>query len=164
MEKAWENSRHVRILPRVSPRNDVWGMSTEIPFLWCISIQIWVELLIGRPISTTTQIWVATFHQNGISTVVPQMPFCWETSNNIAKRILPRVSPRNDVWGMSTEIPFLWCISIQIWVELLIGRPISTTTQIWVATCHQNGISTVVPQTPFYWETSNSIAKRRLFS
>jgi len=66
---------------------------------------------------------------------------------------------------MSTEIPFLSCITIQIWVELLIGQPISTTTQIWVATCHQNGISTVVSQAAILrGKPVSSIAKSWLFS
>ena len=30
-EVAWEKSRHFATLPMVSPRNDVWGPSAEIP-------------------------------------------------------------------------------------------------------------------------------------
>ena len=38
------------------------------------------------------------------------------------------------------------------------------TTQIWVVTCHQYGISAIVSQTSFGGETSGSVAKCRLFS
>ena len=44
---AWVNSRHfVTPLP-VSPRNDVWETSAEIPYWWRVTTQIWVVLLIG---------------------------------------------------------------------------------------------------------------------
>ena len=38
------------------------------------------------------------------------------------------------------------------------------TTQIWVVTCHQYGISALVSQPSFSGETSGSVAKCRLFS
>ena len=44
---AWENSRHLGMLPLVSPPNDVWETSTEIPYWWCFTTQIWVVLLIS---------------------------------------------------------------------------------------------------------------------
>ena len=44
------------------------------------------------------------------------------------------------------------------------ARPIRSTTQIWVVTCHQYGISALVSQTSFGVETSVSVAKCRLFS
>ena len=43
-------------------------------------------------------------------------------------------------------------------------QPISTTTQIWVVTRHQYGISALVSKTSFGWETSGSVARCRLFS
>ena len=45
---AWENSRHLATLPVVSPPNDVWETSAEIPYWWRVITQIWVVLLIGR--------------------------------------------------------------------------------------------------------------------
>ena len=39
-----------------------------------------------------------------------------------------------------------------------------STTQIWVVTHHQYGISALLCQTSFGWETSGSVAKCRLFS
>ena len=65
---------------------------------------------------------------------------------------LPLVSPPNDVWEMSKEIPYWWRITTQIWVVLLTGwinhvaRPIRSTTQIWVVMCHLYGISVLVSQ------------------
>ena len=47
---AWENSRHLATLPLVSPPNDVWETSAEIPYWWCVTTQIWVVLLIGRAV------------------------------------------------------------------------------------------------------------------
>ena len=44
------------------------------------------------------------------------------------------------------------------------ARPIRSTTQIWVMTRHQYGISALVSQTSFGGETSDSVAKCRLFS
>ena len=44
---AWENIRHFATPPLVSPRNDVWETSAEIPYWWRVTIQIWVVLLIG---------------------------------------------------------------------------------------------------------------------
>ena len=48
-EVAWENSRHLATPPLVSPPNDVWETSAEIPYGWHVTTQIWVlALLIGR--------------------------------------------------------------------------------------------------------------------
>ena len=44
------------------------------------------------------------------------------------------------------------------------ARPIRSTTQIWVVTCRQYGISALVSQTSLGGETSGSVAKYRLFS
>ena len=44
------------------------------------------------------------------------------------------------------------------------ARPIRSTTQIWVVTRHQYGISALVSQTSFGGENSGSVAKCRLFS
>ena len=55
---AWENSWHLATLPLVSPPNDIWETSAEIPY-WCrVTTQIWVVLLIG---CTAWEIW---FHQS----------------------------------------------------------------------------------------------------
>ena len=44
------------------------------------------------------------------------------------------------------------------------ARPITSTTQIWVVTRHQYGISALVSQTSFGGKTSGSVTKCRLFS
>ena len=44
------------------------------------------------------------------------------------------------------------------------ARPIRSTTQIWVVTRHQYGISAFVSQTSFGGETSGNVVKCRLFS
>ena len=44
---AWENSRHLATLPLVSPPNDVWETSAEIPYWWRVTSQICAVLLIG---------------------------------------------------------------------------------------------------------------------
>ena len=44
------------------------------------------------------------------------------------------------------------------------ARPVRSTTQIWVVTRHQNGISVLVSQTSFHGETSGGVAKWWLFS
>ena len=45
---AWENSQHLAMLLLVSPPNDVWETSAEIPYWWRDTTQIWVVLLIGK--------------------------------------------------------------------------------------------------------------------
>ena len=43
------------------------------------------------------------------------------------------------------------------------AQPIRSTTLIWTVTHHQYGISTIVSQTSFREETSDGLAKCRLF-
>ena len=44
------------------------------------------------------------------------------------------------------------------------ARPIRSSTQIWVVTRHQHGISAFFSQMSFRGETSGGVAKCRLFS
>ena len=44
------------------------------------------------------------------------------------------------------------------------ARPIRSTTQVWIVTRHQYGISALVSQTSVGGETSGRVAKCRLFS
>ena len=44
--RFWENSRHLTTPPLVSPRNDIWETSSEIPYWWRVATQIWVVPLI----------------------------------------------------------------------------------------------------------------------
>ena len=50
------------------------------------------------------------------------------------------------------------------WLVRNLIHPIRSTTQIWVVTRHQYGISALVSQTSFRGETSDCVAKRQLFS
>ena len=56
--------------------------------------------------------------------------------------------------------------SISDWLNQIshVAQPIRSTTQIWVLMRHQCGISALVSQTSLGRETSDSIAKCRLFS
>ena len=63
-----------------SPGNGVWGSSVEFPYWWRVTTQIWVVFVIRwSELSTTqkhhwstTQIWVVTRHQYGISALLPR--------------------------------------------------------------------------------------------
>ena len=45
---ARENSRHLATLPLVSPPNDVWETSAEIPYWWRVTTQIWLVVPGGK--------------------------------------------------------------------------------------------------------------------
>ena len=80
---TWENSQHFEMPPLFSLENNIWGMSTEIPFWWHVTTQIWLVLghatslfqsnclkqssHITRPIGSSAQIWVVTHLHFGIS-------------------------------------------------------------------------------------------------
>ena len=90
---AWENSQHLVMLPLVSPPNDVRETRAEIPYWWCItnphlgSASDWLNQIshVARTIRSTTQIWVVTCHQYGISALISQASFGGETSGSITK-------------------------------------------------------------------------------
>ena len=86
----------------------------------------------------------------------------------------PVVSGRNDVWETSAEILHWWRVTYPdvgspfdrpcvCRVGNLL-QPISSTTQIWVVTRPQCGISALVCQTSFRGETTVGVTKCRLFS
>ena len=88
---VWENSWHLATLPLVSPRNDIWEKSAEIPYWWRVTTQIWVESKFwlvesNFPRSTTNQKHYpdvgsnVTCHQYGISELFSQTSFGGETS------------------------------------------------------------------------------------
>ena len=56
--------------------------------------------------------------------------------------------------------------SVSYWLSQISHavRESRSTTQIWVVTRHQYGISALLCQTSFGWETSGSVAICRLFS
>ena len=65
---------------------------------------------------------------------------------------------------MTCHYPDLGSASYCLKQISLAARPIRSTTQIWVVTRHQYGISALVPQTSFRRETSGGVTKCRLFS
>ena len=90
---ARENSRHFAPTPLVFPRNDVWATAARIPYWWRVISQICVVLLIGRVVgeigfNTTNQTHFLDLgserYLHGISTVVAQTSFRWETSGEVA--------------------------------------------------------------------------------
>ena len=107
---VWENSRHLATLPLVSPENDVWKTSAEIPYRRRVtthaeldSASDWLNQISHAtwPIRSTTQFWVVTRHQYGISALVFQTSFGGETSGSVAKcRLLSQAS------GASPYRPF----------------------------------------------------------
>ena len=85
---GWYQSLHFVTLTLVSPQNDIWGTSTEIPYgcMMCHYPYLggaskWLKeiSLTAWPIRNTTQIWY------GISLLAPQTSFCGETSGGITK-------------------------------------------------------------------------------
>ena len=64
-------------------------------------------------------------------------------------------------------------VATQIWIlsgsdclfqENKLCQPIRSTSQIMVVTCHEYGVSVLVPQTSLRQEASGGIAKCQLFS
>ena len=79
---ARENSQHFATPLLVSPRNDVWETSAEIPHWWPDTTGIgWTtrETCFNQS-ENTTQIWVVTRHQYGIPALVPQTSIRGQTS------------------------------------------------------------------------------------
>ena len=80
---AWENCRYFVKPPLVSPRNNV---VCHYPNLGSASATMKKIPFAVRPIRSTTQIWVVTRHQYGISSPVPpQTSFRGETSGGVVK-------------------------------------------------------------------------------
>ena len=77
----WENSRHSTTPTLVSPRNNVWETSGEIPYRW--RTRHYPDL-IGWKFASTSHIWVMTRHQYGISALVSETSFHGETSGDDA--------------------------------------------------------------------------------
>ena len=84
---AWENSQRFKTPPLLFPRNDVWETSAKIPYWWRDTTQIgWAtrETCFNQS-ENTTQIWVVTRHQYGITALVPQTSFPVQTRGGVAK-------------------------------------------------------------------------------
>ena len=168
--KPQNYSHHFLIPPTVSLRTIVRGTSAKIPYWWLDTCS-WLVGNLLQTITRTIQIWVVTSYLCGISELVLQTPSRGETVRSVAKcrlflvhlnlawenrrhsATLPTVSPRNDVWEASAEIPYWWRVSAKIWLMLLIGRAAceicfnqseALLRSIWVVSRHQYGISTLV--------------------
>ena len=91
----------------------------------------------------------------------------WRKKDSIENSDVKFLAWENDFWGTGAEIPYLWRVTTQIWIVLLIDRR-SCAWKICFnqseATNHQYGISVTVSQTTFRGETSGCIVKCRLLS
>ena len=93
-------------------------------------------------------------------------------SLNSSLKKQPSLSPRNDVWGTTAEIPYWWPVTTQIsgsasnWScrDGTLLQPIRSTTQIWALQVISMRISAVVPQTSFREETGCRVVNCRPFS
>ena len=65
---------------------------------------------------------------------------------------------------MTRHYPDLGRASDCLFYEGNLLQRIRSTTQFWVATRHQNGISAIIPQTSLRGETSGDLTKYQLFS
>ena len=90
----------------------------------------------------------------------------WENSQHFA--ISPLVSPQykySNFYFILMMCHYLDLGSASDWSfkkgNLL--QPIRSTSQIWEVTAHRYGISVLIPQTPFYCETSGDEATCQLF-
>ena len=114
--------------PLVSPRNDVWETSAEIPYWW--------------------RGWIKFPTRHNQSEAPPRSGYWHVISMEFLHSFLrrhfampPLVSPRNDVWETSAEIPYWWRVNTQIWVVFWLAenllQPTRSTIQIWVVTRQQ---------------------------
>ena len=87
-----------------------------------------------------------------------------EETAYIWRRYYCMVSPPNDVWETSAEIPYWWRASN--WLKQIshAARPISSTTQMWEVRRPQYRTSALVSQASFGGETSGSVSNCRLYS
>ena len=122
-----------------------------------------------QPIRSTTQIWVVTRHQYGISALVSQTSFCGETSGSVAKcrRFSQATWKQKRLIGCwqkkQNNTCYNWChlrttmlqsfkipailVGFVLLVSLIFAPNQSEVLQIWVVTRHMHGISALLPQT-----------------
>ena len=65
--------------PSLSPRNNVWETSAEIPYWWRVTSQIWL-VEANFPLGTTNQ---RHYQDLGISALVSQVSFCGEARGRL---------------------------------------------------------------------------------
>ena len=111
---AWEDSQHLVTLQLVSPPNDVWETSAEIPYWWRVTTQIWrvvllVESNFQRGTTNQKHYYPDLRHQYGISALVSHTSFGCETSGSVAKcrlfsQAIHFVERKNLVSGPSSHL------------------------------------------------------------
>ena len=85
----------------VYPRNDVWETSADIPYWWRV----------------TTQIWIVSRRQYGISALVSQTSFRGEISGDVAKcQLFSQATSGFNLY--STRIQVWLCAGVKIWAQL----------------------------------------------
>ena len=107
--------------------------------------------------------WLANHGQNASFSSLRKQPTFGDATTGFLAKWRLRDECRNTILMM---LHYLDLASDSDWlchVGNLI-QPIRSTTQIWVVTRHQYGISVLVSQTSFGRETSCSVAKCQLFS
>ena len=84
---------------------------------------------------------------------------------------LRKQRPFHDYWcpGKITSEKWVQTMTLPrsglcVWLVENLFQPIRSATQLWVGTCHQHRGSTLISQSSFSWDTSNSITKGLLFS
>ena len=114
----WENSLHFATPPLVSPRNDVWATTAKfhtdddasLPRCgWCF----WLVKANFQPIRLTTQIWVVSRHQHGISAFVSQTPFCGENNCGVAKCRLVSAAALSVTLSSQSHYWIIYAISLK---------------------------------------------------
>ena len=91
-------------------------------------------------------------------TILRKQPTFRDASNSFPAKWRPRNERRNSIL-MTCHFPDL--VSVSNWLKQFSQavRLIRSTTQVWVVTRHQYGISALVSQTSFRWETVGGVAK-----
>ena len=107
---------------------------------------------------------VSEIHHNLalILSLIKQLTFGDATTGFPAKWRL-RNSRRNSIL-MACHYPDLVSAMIGCSARGILLQPIGSTTQIWVETRHQYGISALISQSSFRGESSGGVAKCRLVS
>ena len=155
LDLACENNRQLATLPLVSPPNDVWETSTEILY-WSVADPGEEPRGAGPPLLL------------GQTEARRAEKFFWRPLPPLSKGLddrPPLLSQGLDpALLMTFHYPDLG--SAPDWLNQIshAARPIRSTTQIWVVTRYQYGISALVSQTSFRGETSGGVEKCRLFS
>ena len=146
-------SRRKRTLPAFGSRRNLlvhyWGkmILEESTHKYCVGLGSWRYTV---PCLISPSGWVKSRHFATLPLVSPQK---WRLRNDFRNSIL-----------MTCHYPDLGRVSDWSCPEGNLLQPIRSTTQIWVVTRHQYGISAHVPGTLFSGETWSGIAKCRLFS